>query len=167
MIRKKIKLALALTSLSFINTFMSGSALAAGPEASIDDLSWMTGTWTVDFGPNTLEENWVAPAGGSIAAMVRMSGDGETSMFEVITIEESEGSLIMNLQQWDAGFVPRSAEAQKLELAEISENSVKFIAVTEGTMTSLAYSRPTPTTFTIDVGTPDGGSAQLTLEAKK
>lgn len=163
---KKIRPILALASFSLAASFSANIAFA-GPEASIDDLSWMTGTWTVDFGPNTLEENWITPDGGSIAAMVRMSGNGTTSMFEVITIEEKEGSLMMSVQQWDTGFVPRSEKAQILELEEISENHVKFIAVTEGSMTSLAYSRPTPTTFTIDMGTPNGGNAELTLEAKK
>lgn len=138
----------------------------AGPEATIDELAWMTGTWSAQLGPNTLEEHWVAPQGGSIAAMVRMTGNGATSMFEVITIEEKDGSLVMNVQQWNAGFEPRTAVAQKLELAEIGERMVRFTAVTEGSMTSLGYSRTGDSTFTIHLETPDGNKVNLDLQAR-
>src|SRR5687767_11492979 len=98
---------------------VAGTAFAAGPAAKITDLAWMTGTWSAPVGPNTLEENWTTASGGSIAAMVRMSGAKGVSMWEVITIEEKDGSLMMSVQQWNAGFEPRSPVAQKLELAEI------------------------------------------------
>jgi hypothetical protein len=110
----------------------------------------MTGTWQVALGPNTLEEHWVAPTGGSIAAMVRMYGES-TSMFEVITIEEKDGTLAMTVQQWDTGFEPRMPEAQQLILSEIGDQRVMFEAVTEGPMTKLGYSR-SGDTFTIELG---------------
>lgn len=143
---------------------VSTTALA-GPAAKIDQLAWMTGTWTAPAGPNTLEENWIAPANGSIASMVRMSGANGVSMWEVITIEEKDGSLVMNVEQWNAGFEPRTP-VQKLELAEIGEQSVKFNAVTEGSMKSLGYSRSADGTFTIELGTPDGRTVKLPLKAK-
>lgn len=152
--------------LAFALLIFSSSSYAAGPPASIEDLSWMTGSWSADLGPNTLEENWITPKGGSLAAMVRMSGDNDTSMFEVITIEEVAGSLILNIQQWDAGFVPRSAEAQKMELIEIGDSSVNFSAITEGSMKNLGYSREGDT-FTIHLITPDDTAIDLDLSPKK
>jgi len=124
----------------------------AGPAATVEDLSWMTGTWSVPFGPNTLEENWIEPKDGAIASIVRMSGNGSTSMYEVIIIEEKEGSLEMSIQQWGPNFEPRSEQAQKMELTEIGEKRVKFTAITEGTFEYLEYARPTEDTFTIDAG---------------
>ena len=144
----------------FRNTLISASLLLASglcsaqPTASIDQLAWMTGTWQVALGPNTLEETWVTPTGGSIAAMVRMYGES-TSMFEVITIEEKDGTLAMTIQQWDTGFEPRTPEAQQLILSEIGDQRVMFEAVTEGPMTRLGYSR-SGDTFTIELGTPTG-----------
>jgi len=124
----------------------------AGPAATVEDLSWMTGTWSVPFGPNTLEENWIEPKDGAIASIVRMSGNGSTSMYEVIIIEEKEGSLEMSIQQWGPNFEPRSEQAQKMELTEIGEKRVKFTAITQGTFEYLEYARPTEDTFTIDAG---------------
>jgi hypothetical protein len=152
----------------FRNTLISTSLLlapgwcAAQPAASIDQLAWMSGTWQVALGPNTLEEHWVAPTGGSIAAMVRMYGES-TSMFEVITIEEKDGTLAMTVQQWDTGFEPRMPEAQQLILSEISDQRVMFEAVTEGPMNKLGYSR-SGDTFTIELGTPSGDIRKVDLK---
>lgn len=145
---------------------LAGSVHAQGPSAEIEDLDWMTGNWAADLGPNQLEENWVATEGGSIAALVRMTGDGDTSMFEMITIEEEDGSLVLHIQQWDAGFEPRTESAQEMELVEIGDNSVHFEAVSEGGMSSLGYSRPDPDTFIIHIGQESGGTSDITLQRR-
>jgi hypothetical protein len=142
---------------------VSQGAFAAGPAATVADLAWMTGTWSAPAGPNTLEENWIVPGNGSMAALVRMTGAAGVSMWELITIEETDGSLTMNVQQWNKGFEPR-AEAQKLELSEITENSVSFTAVTEGGMKSLGYSREGDT-FTIHLVGANGNPVNLALSA--
>jgi hypothetical protein len=143
----------------------STSALA-GPAAKVADLAWMSGTWQAPVGPNTLEENWAAPSNGSIGTLVRMSGPNGVGMWEVITIEEKDGSLVMSVQQWGSGFEPRSPQAQKLELEEISDKHVKFKAVTEGSMTTLGYSRSADNVFSIEMGQPKGNLVKLDLKAK-
>lgn len=143
----------------------SSSALA-GPAAKVADLTWMSGTWQAAIGPGTLEENWTAPGNGSIGTLVRMSGPNGVSMWEVITIEEKEGSLSMSVQQWNKGFEPRTPVAQKLALEEIDKQRVKFKAVTEGGMTTLQYSR-NGDTFSIEMGVPAGNTVKMDLKAKK
>ena len=147
-------------------TIFSSIAFAAGPPATVEQLDWMTGNWAGQLGPNQLEENWIATEGGSIAAMVRMTGADATSMFEMITIEEVDGSLVLNIQQWDPGFQPRSDGPQTMELEEISANSVKFRAVSEGGMATLGYSHPDADTFIIHVGRPDGSVLDIPLQAR-
>lgn len=138
----------------------------AQPDASIEQLDWMTGNWAGMLGPNQLEENWIATEGGSIAAMVRMTGSGATSMFEMITIEEVDGTLVLHIQQFDPGFEPRTPEPQEMILEEITANSVKFRAVTEGGMSSLGYSHPDSESFIIHVGRPDGSTLDLPLQKR-
>lgn len=137
-------------------------AFAAGPAATIEDLDWMTGNYAGPMGPNQLEENWIKAEGGSIAAMVRSTGSGGTSMFEMITIEEVDGSLVLHIQQFDPGFKPRTAAPQKMVLGIIAPNHVHFEAVTEGSMKTLGYTKEGDT-FTIHVGRPDGGKIDLPL----
>ena len=143
-----------------------GAAIAVGaaPKATVQDLAWMTGSWAGPMGGGqVLEENWTAPRAGSIAAVVRMLGQDATSMVELISIEEEGDSLVLHIQQWDPGFSPRPGGAQKLVLHAVGENRVAWEAVGEGGMRSLAYARPAPDTFTIDVDTADG---QFHIELK-
>lgn len=136
------------------------------PDASIDQLNWMTGNWAGMLGPNQLEENWIATEGSSIAALVRMTGNDATSMFEMITIEEMNGTLVLHIQQFDSGFEARTEAPQEMILEEITANSVKFRAVSEGGMASLGYSHPDPETFIIHVGQPNGNVLDIPLQAR-
>lgn len=155
-------------SKSFGAFLLSGLALSAyaGPPAAIEDLGWMTGNWAGQLGPNQLEENWIKVEGSSIAAMVRMTGNDATSMFEMITIEEVDGSLVLHIQQFDPGFVARTPAPQKMELSEITENSVQFVAVSEGGMASLGYSHPDAETFIIHVGQAGGNTLDIPLQKR-
>ena len=147
-------------------TLASPFALAAGPAATIDQLSWMTGTYAGKLGANQLEENWIKAEGRSIAAMVRMTtGEGATSMFEMITIEEVDGSLVLHIQQWNPGFAPRTPAPQKMELSMIADNHVHFTAVTEGGMKSLGYTR-SGDSFTIHVEGANGNKSDLPLTVR-
>lgn len=138
----------------------------AAPEAKIEQLSWMTGNWAGALGPNQLEENWIAIEGRTLAAMVRMTGGDATSMFEMITIEEVDGSLELNVQQWNPGMEPRTDGAQKMRLMEIDDNSVMFEALGEGGMKTLGYSHPDAETFIIHVEQAAGPKFDITLSAR-
>jgi len=161
MTNRKTKLATLLLAVSLF----AGSSFA-GPPATVADLAWMTGNWAGNLGPNQLEENWIMGEGGSIAAMVRMTGEGATSMFEMITIEEVDGSLVLHIQQWDPGMVARTEGPQEMELVEISENSVKFEATSEGGMATLGYSHPDADTFVIHVENPGRPVFDIPLKSR-
>jgi hypothetical protein len=88
------------------------------------------------------------------------------SLYELITIEEVEDSLVLNLQQWDPGMLSRSDGPQTMVLDAISQNSVKFKAVGDtGPMISLAYSRPGGDAFVIHVEVPGREMVVLNLSA--
>jgi hypothetical protein len=144
---------------------MAGTTFA-GPPASIEQLDWMTGNWAGNLGPNQLEENWIATEGSSLMAAVRMTGADATSMFELITIEEVEGSLVLHIQQWDPGLEPRTESAQEMELAEITANSVKFVDASGFGMPTLGYSHPDSDTFIIHVGQEGGGTFDIELKSR-
>ena len=152
--------------LAFMSFLIFANTGFAAPAADIQQLNWMTGNWAGNLGPNQLEENWIATEGRTLMAAVRMTGEGATSMFEMITIEESDGSLVLHIQQWDPGFVPRTETAQKLELAEITENSVKFKDVSGFGMPTLGYSHPDSDTFIIHVGQEDGSTFDIELKGR-
>ena len=145
------------------------------PAPSVAQLAWMTGTWAGPAGPGELEENWTVPKAGSIQALVRMTGDGKTSMVEMIVIEEVEGgqtgedeerSLTLRLQQWGPGFKPLTPEPTVLKLAELGENTVAFKAEpgSGAQFATLRYSRDGDN-FTIGIETPEGAKMDIPLKA--
>jgi hypothetical protein len=142
-------------TISAAAALVASSSLFAAPDATIEQLSWMTGNWAGDLGGGQLEENWIAAEGSSLAAMVRMTGG-----------EEVDGTLELNIQQWDPGMAPRTEGAQKMRLMEITENSVKFEAVGEGGMKSLGYSNPAADTFIIHVEQAAGPKFDIPLKAR-
>ena len=125
----------------------------ADHHAKVENLSWLTGSWDGQMGPNVLEENWSMPRSGTIASLVRQTGPDGMGMVEMVFIEEANGTLELHLQQWDSGFSPRTQAAQKMTMADMTENSVTFRAVGEGGLAQLKYSRPSADEFNIDVRT--------------
>lgn len=134
----------------------SASALAAGPAATVSDLAWMTGHYTGATGNGTLEENWAEPVGGSIASLVRSTDGTATNMIELIVIEESEGSLMLRLKQWDPGMAPRADGFQVMELIEIGDKRVVFKNTGDDGLQQLGYTL-VGDEFTISVQTAQGG----------
>ena len=144
-------------------------AVSAGADQhpAVDDLAWMTGSWAGPVGGGlTLEENWILPVDGSIASLVRLTGNGETSMVEMIVIEEEDDSLVLRIQQWDAGFVPRTPEPQTLTLREVGDNRVSFEGGDDAVFRNLTYSRPEPETFVIEVVVGDAEQQRIELKAR-
>lgn len=90
-----------------ISALPSSYALEACPAATIDGLDWIAGNYAGAVGPNQfggeLDQNRA-----STAAMVRAPGSGKVGMFETISIGEVDGSLVLHIQQFSPGFVPRT-----------------------------------------------------------
>ena len=159
----------------FASLLLGCSALAAlgadqapadHDKVSVSALAWMTGTWAGPVGPGELEENWTTPKAGAIQAVVRMTGGGQTSMVELIVIEEEEGTLRLRLQQWDPGFKPRTPEPAVMNLVELGDNTVAFKAETEGVeIAELRYTRDADN-FTVSIVNAAGAAFDLPLKAR-
>jgi hypothetical protein len=96
-----------------------------------------------------------------------MTGSEGTQMIELIVIEEEEGTLVLRLQQWDAGFKSRSDGPATMKLMSLEKNKVMFQRVgDEGTLETLGYSRPADDQFRIHVKTVQGAEFEIPLVAK-
>lgn len=129
-------------------------------------LAWMTGIWAGPVGAGELEENWTTPKDGAIQAVVRMTGDGKTSMVELIVIEEEAGSLTLRLQQWDPGFKPRTPAPAAMKLVDFGDNTVAFEAMSEAEIAKLRYTR-SGDSFTITIENAAGATVDLPLAARR
>ncbi len=139
---------------------------AAADDPKVEDLAWMTGTWS----SAGLEENWAIPKNGSMVARVRgFSPDGTTNMIELISIEEENDSLVLRLKQWNPGMEPRYDGFIVMKLVESKDRMIRFENTGEGAavLAKLSYSRPADDKFVISVETPTGQSFEIPLDAVK
>ncbi len=154
-----------LTAYLSLVIFGAASLLAAGPAAKIGDLAWMTGHYEGSLGKGTLEENWAEPKGGSIASLVRATGEGgATSMIELIVVEEEAGSLMLRLQQWNPGLKPRTDEPLVMRLVESAPNKIVFENTGTSGMKRLGYTK-SGKSFTISIVTAQGQARDIKLSA--
>lgn len=69
--------------------------------ASIADVAWLTGRWVGEGMGAVAEEVWLPPAGGAMAGTFRLVNDGSVDFYELITLQEIEGSLVLRLKHFE------------------------------------------------------------------
>ncbi len=139
----------------------AGPVLAADAEetasARVADLGWITGSWVGQLGDRTLEETWSEPSAGTMAALVRMTGNDKTVMLELLFIREENGTLALHVQPWNPERQPGMPGFQKLVLTELEARRARFRGTVDGEgFRTLTYSRPATDMFRIDVETQEG-----------
>ncbi len=72
----------------------------AGAAAKIGDLAWLAGTWRGAGLGGVNEEYWSAPAGGTMMGMYRLLKDERVVFYELLTLGESAGSLLITLRHF-------------------------------------------------------------------
>ena len=68
-------------------------ATAAAQPRSIEVLAWLGGCWETASGGRTVEEQWMAPRGGSMVGVSRTLRENSLVEFEVVVIREQENQL--------------------------------------------------------------------------
>jgi hypothetical protein len=72
------------------------------PRATLADMKWLEGRWEgTAFGGRT-EEQWSSADGGAMVGWYRLVKDGKPVFYEIMTVVEHEGSLVMRLKHFHA-----------------------------------------------------------------
>jgi len=71
------------------------------PPATLADMSWMIGNWTGKALGGVTEEVWTAPSGGVMLGMFRLTKNDKPVFYELVTLTEEGGSLIMRLKHFN------------------------------------------------------------------
>lgn len=117
--------------------------------ATLTDLHWMVGPWSGALGPQTVEEAWSAPSGGTMSTMVRLGDPDATQMIELMVIREQDNTLYLHLRQFDPTLQLRLA--QDMTLAAITEDRVRFAGDSDATIQTLTYRSVGPSQMEVDV----------------
>ncbi len=85
---------------SFDNTIAYDSE-EGSPPASIHDVAWISGNWSGAAFGGTFEEIWSEPFGNSMMGMFKLVVRGRVQFYEMMTISEEKGTLILRLKHFE------------------------------------------------------------------
>lgn len=100
--RASLFIALVLLSYTLVHSqhTLSLEAGIASPQASIEDVAWISGHWQGEAFGGITEEIWSPPMGNSMMCVFSLINDGKVDFYEIETITEEQGSLILRLKHF-------------------------------------------------------------------
>ena len=117
--RMKILLLLLLLS--------SGLSHAQELKASVNDLAFMSGTWTVKHEWGDMEEFWGPPMGNCMVSSYRCVKDGKVVFYEFVVIEQAGNIPVMKLRHFNPGSIGWEEKDAPLEYPLISLENNKAV----------------------------------------
>ncbi|MEM1056616.1 MAG: DUF6265 family protein [Bacteroidota bacterium] len=73
----------------------------AKPPATLDDVSWLVGSWHGPGLGGDTDEIWLPPVGGAMPGMFRLAQDGAPVFYEIWAMREVEGTLVLELKHFN------------------------------------------------------------------
>ena len=107
-------------------TFQLGAGKPAA--AKLDAMKWLVGRWVGSALGGDVEEIWSAPQGGAMMGMYRLVRDGKPVFYELLTLVEENGSLVMRLKHFHADLKGWEEKDDTVEfpLVAVADGAVHF-----------------------------------------
>ncbi|MBX2829397.1 MAG: hypothetical protein KTR22_14615 [Flavobacteriaceae bacterium] len=74
------------------------------PKADLEAIAWMAGSWKGEAFGGIVEEVWTPPLGGSMMCVFKLVVNNEIGFYEIVTITEEEGTLMLRLKHFHANL---------------------------------------------------------------
>lgn len=88
-----------------------GSPAAAG----LSDVAWLAGRWVGEGLGATVEEAWLPAAAGAMAGVFRVVGEDSVRFYELVTLVEEAGSLVLRLKHFGPDLVGWEGRDESVE----------------------------------------------------
>ena len=100
----------------------------SAPTASLDDLSWLVGSWSGTAFGNTFEEVWNPPSAGSMVGMFKVINNDAVEFYELMTLSHVDGRLTLKVKHFTADFVAweDKPDFTKFPLVALDKDAVHF-----------------------------------------
>jgi len=135
---KKVHLLiLLLTSIIF-------SASAQLKKASVNDLAFMAGKWTLKHEWGDMEEFWGLPMGDNMVSTFRCVKDGKVVFYEFMAIEQSDSIPVMKLRHFNKGSIGWEDKDKPylMPVIKLAKNEVVFESLDKAVL--ITYKRISP-----------------------
>lgn len=98
------------------------------PAASIEDLDWISGYWQGEIWGGQFEEIWSRPMAGSMMASFKFTENNQVKFYELMTISEHQGSLLLQLKHFGQDLIGWEEKDQSMDfkLVRLTDNAVYF-----------------------------------------
>lgn len=112
---------------NFPNTLNYDDSIGS-PVADISTVSWIEGHWGGEAFNGITEEIWSPPLGGSMMCAFKLVVQGVIKFYELCTISEEEGSLILKIKHFypDLTGWEGKDESVNFKLVKVEKNKVYF-----------------------------------------
>jgi hypothetical protein len=127
-------LAFLCLNLTITSTFAQNtlSSDAPAPKATLQDVSWIAGHWRGEAFGGQIEEIWSPALGGSMMGSFKMVMKGEVNFYELMHIQEIEGTLLLQIRHFNQDFTgwETQNESEDFKLVKISKDHIYFDGLT-------------------------------------
>jgi uncharacterized protein DUF6265 len=102
------------------------------PAATIADMAWLAGHWTRSALGGVGDEIWSPPRDGMMLGMYRQMNDGKPKFFELLTLIEEGGSLVLRLKHFNQDLTgwEEKNESLSFPLVAKSGRTMQFSGMT-------------------------------------
>jgi hypothetical protein len=128
-----IVLAIAFTTNAFAQIKVTENILSLEPEmtspqASLQDINWLAGSWEGKAFGGEFEEVWTSPSGGSMMGSYKSIDENKTSFYEFIIIQEINNSLLIKLKHFHPDLKGWEEKDSTIDfpLVKVTKNKVYF-----------------------------------------
>jgi hypothetical protein len=94
----------------------------SSPPATIADMAWLAGHWVGDALGGVSEEIWSEPRAGSMMGMYRLVRDGKTIFYELLTVVEEKGSLMLRLKHFNPDLTGWEEKLKTIDFPLVSKS---------------------------------------------
>ncbi|WDF54741.1 DUF6265 family protein [Mucilaginibacter sp. KACC 22063] len=113
----------------------------AQKKASINDLGFMSGTWTQKHEWGDMEEFWGPPMGNNMICSFRCVKDDKAIFYEFIVIEDTDGVPVMKLRHFKPGNIASEDKGSPLSFPLMSLDTNMAVFESPDHLTQLIYHR--------------------------
>jgi len=107
-------------------------SLATSPNATLADVSWISGNWKGEAFGGLTEENWSKPSGDSMMAAFKLIVNNKVEFYEIEIIRQIKESLILQLKHFKGDLKGWETKDETVDfpLVKIEKNKVYFDGMT-------------------------------------
>ena len=101
------------------------------PAATLQDASWLVGSWTGTAFGQRFEEVWNPPTAGSMVGMFKLYDAEEVAFYEILLMTVEDGTLSLKVKHFNADFTAWETKEDfvNFRLVKFDEDELHFSGI--------------------------------------